>query len=330
MVSEEFLVDYLKLFSCNSNLRHFPCTIIYISTPNYFSGSMEVVNITATQCLHEASEQMKAKSEQLEAIGSDDKALEVLKKVKPLNELLQPLIDKVCDGLSKMGKIVGGATLPKDAGPENLAVFLETQHSCEVNVIMPMEEMSKILNGRRELLTEMYDHQAAELVRLTALLDEFKKKYESNLKRAVDLESKASVLAERSSAVLTATRELRPQITDAEAAYFKELQRYETSCNKWEGAVGQLEKDATTSCDAMSAGAIENGDVHCLVDLQDPQKLENCHKLLRGQGLTLKKMEKKVKESSNAVEQLSKIVSGLDSAESARLRLVGGDKENQK
>ena len=62
-------------------------------------------------------------------------------------------------------------------------------------MIMPMEEMSKILSARRDLLTEMYNHQAAELVRLTALLDEFKKKYESNLKRAVDLESKASVLA---------------------------------------------------------------------------------------------------------------------------------------
>mmetsp|Transcript_32071 Transcript_32071/g.59231 ORF Transcript_32071/g.59231 Transcript_32071/m.59231 type:complete len:1221 (+) Transcript_32071:86-3748(+) len=293
------------------------------------NGPMEVVNITATQCLHETSEQMKAKSEQLDAFDGDQKALEILKRVQPLPELLQPLIDKVCNGLSKMGKIVGGATLPKDAGPENLAVFLDTQHSCEVNVLMPMEEMSKILTARRDLLKEMYNHQAAELVRLSALLDEFKQKYESNLKRVLELESNALVLAERSSAVLTATRELRPQITDAEAAYFKDIQRYESTCNKWEGTVNELRTDATTSCDAMSAGAIEHGDVRCLVDLP-PQKIEMCHKLLHGEGQILKELERKVKESTVVVERLSKTISGLDSLDAARLRLIGGDKENQR
>ena len=176
---------------------------------------------------------------------------------------------------------------------------------------------------------EMYNHQSSELVRLTSLLDEFKSKYESNLKRVVALESKAAILAERSSAVLTATRELRPTITDAEAAYFKDLQRYETSCNKWESTVSRLEKESTTSCEAMSAGAIENGDVRCLVDLP-PQKVEVCHKLLGGEAQILKKLETKVKEASDNVEQLSKAISGLDSEDVARLRMVGGDKENQR
>jgi len=293
------------------------------------NGSMEVVNITAAQCLHETSEQMKVKSEQLDAADGDQKALEILLRVKPLPELLQPLIDKVCDGLSKMGKIVGGATLPKDAGPETLAVFIDTQQSCEKNILLPMEEMSKILATRRHLLQEMYEHQAAELVRLTTLLSEFKKKYESNVKRVVELESNASVLAERSSAVLTATRELGPQITDAESAYFQDLRRYETSCNKWDGTVNKLQNEATSSCDAMSAGAIENGDVQCLVDLP-PQKIAVCHKLLRGEGQMLKQLERKVKESSAVVNRISNTISGLDSADAARLRLIGGDKENQR
>ena len=292
------------------------------------SGSMEVVNITAAQCLHETSEQMKAKSKDNDASIGDDKNMEVLRKVKPLNELLQPLVDKVCDGLSKMGKIVGAATLPKEAGPEDLAILLDTQHSCEVNILVPMEEMSGILIARRELLQEMYNHQAAELVRLTALLDEFKAKYESNLKRVVDLEAKASILAERSSAVLTASRDLRPKVTDAESAYFKDLRRYETSCNKWDSAVNQLQRDAASTCDAISAGAIENGDVRCLVNLP-PEKIETCHKLLRGEKQALTEFEQKVKASSSVVEMLSRTISGLDSADTARLRLAGGDKENQ-
>ena len=130
------------------------------------------------------------------------------------------------------------------------------------------------------------------------------------------------------SAVLTATRDLRPKITDAEAEYFKNLRRYETSCNKWDSAVNQLQKEATSTCDAMSAGAIENGDVRCLVDLP-PEKIETCHKLLRGEKQALTELEQKVKASSSVVEMLSKSLSGLDSGDSSQLRLAGGDKENQ-
>jgi len=264
------------------------------------------VNVTAAHCLHETSELLEAKSVQTIAVHYDDKAMEALENVQPLHEVLQPLVSKICDGLSKMGKIVGGATLPKNVGPENLAVFLDTQHSCEINVIMPMEEISKVLGARRELLKEMHNRQAAELKRLSDMLVAFKQNYDANLERVVHLEANASILAKRSSAVLTATRDLSPQITDAEAAYFKELQRYETSCSKWQGTVEQIKKDASSSCDAMSAGSIENGDVQCLVN-SDPQNIHVCQKLLRGEGQMLKSLEKKVHESSNEVEQLLKM-----------------------
>jgi hypothetical protein len=292
------------------------------------SGPVEVINVTATQYLHESSELMKAKSEQLSASDGDDAALQVLKTVKPLHELLQPLVSDVSNGLSKMGKIVGGSTLPKDAGPEILSIFLETQRSCEVNVVTPIEQMSKILHSRRDLLKEMHDHQAAELERLTKLLDEFKEKHESNVKRVKELEATASKLAERSSAVLTASRSLHPHLTDAEAAYFKDLKRYESTCKKWDEKVSQLKKDATSSCDAMSAGAIQNGEVRCLVDLP-PGKIDICHKMLRGEAQLLKTLEQKVKDSSDIVEKISKSLSKGEAADAARLRLVGSDKENQ-
>ena len=289
------------------------------------SGSLEVINITATQCIHETSELMRIQSENTH---HGDTAFQALESVQPLHEILQPLIDRVCDGLSKMGKVVGGVTPPKDAGPETLALFLETEHSCKVNVLVPMEEMSKVLGARRELLKELYDHQAAELARVSALLDEFKETYTSHLERVGALENTASTLAERSSALLTATRELRPQITDAEAAYFKDLQRYEISCNKWQDTVDRLRNDATSSCDALSADAIGNGDVQCLVDLPPP-KVEVCHQLLRSEGQMLKKLEQKLKVSRDAVTQLSTICVGLDATSS--LALFGGDdKENQR
>ena len=291
-------------------------------------GSLELINITATQCIHETSELMRIQSENTHHSDSVDTAFQALESVQPLHEILQPLIDRVCDGLSKMGKVVGGVTPPKDAGPETLALFLETEHSCKVNVLVPMEEMSKVLGARRELLKELYDHQAAELARVSALLDEFKETYTSHLERVGALENTASTLAERSSALLTATRELRPQITDAEAAYFKDLQRYEISCNKWQDTVDRLRNDATSSCDALSADAIGNGDVQCLVDLPPP-KVEVCHQLLRSEGQMLKNLEQKLKDSRDAVTQLSTICVGLDATSS--LALFGGDdKENQR
>lgn len=48
-----------------------------------------------------------------------------------------------------------------------------------------------------------------------------------------------------------------------------------------------------------------------------------------GEAQLLKKIEQKVKDANDNMEQLSKAISGLDSEDAARLRLVGGDKENQ-
>lgn len=288
---------------------------------------MEAVNITATQCLYEASEQMNAKSEEFLISDGNDEALQALSKVQPLHEILQPLADRVCDGLSKMGKIVGGATQPKDAGPESLAIFIETQRSCDVNVIMPIEEMSRVLNARRQLLVEMHEHQAAELERLTKLLNEWKETYESHVKRVVELEKNASILAKRSSAVLTAARDLRPQITNAEADYFNELRRCETNCTKWESALKELSKKSVSQCESMTAGGMENGDVRCLVNLT-PEKIAMCHQLLQGEGKLLKQAEEKLKKSSISVKELSTAISGVHSIDTDRLRLIDSGKEN--
>mmetsp|Transcript_4614 Transcript_4614/g.9710 ORF Transcript_4614/g.9710 Transcript_4614/m.9710 type:complete len:972 (-) Transcript_4614:39-2954(-) len=291
------------------------------------NGTIEAVNVTATQCLYEASEQINAKSEELLISDGNDEALQALSKVQPLHEILQPLADRVCDGLSKMGKIVGGATQPKDAGPESLAIFIETQRSCDVNVIMPIEEMSRVLNARRQLLVEMHEHQAAELERLTKLLNEWKEKYESHVKRVVELEKNASTLATRSSAVLTAARGLRPQITNAEADYFNELRRCETNCTKWESTLNELSKKSVSQCESMTAGGMENGDVRCLVNLS-PEKIAMCHQLLQGEGKMLKQLEEKLKKSSISVKELSTAISGIHSIDTDRLRLLDSGKEN--
>lgn len=257
--------------------------------------------------------------DKLQAI--EDKAVpDILKNIKSLNELLQPLTDKVCNGLSKMGKIVGGNTMPKDVGPENLAVFIETQRSCAQNIVLPMEEITRIVSGRKDLMREMHESQSAELQRLTKLIDQLKTQCESNQKKVAELETTSATLASRSSAVLTATRDLRPQLTDAEIQYFKDLERYDMSCNKWEEQVKKISNDADATCKAMSASAIESGEVRCLVDLTE-DKIDICHKMLRGEKELLKKTEHKINRSAAALNQISP-------ADVAHQRSIEAEKEN--
>lgn len=245
--------------------------------------------------------------DRLHSLIEDDKTPDVLENVQPLGKELQPLTDKICDGLSKMGKIVGGNTLPRNVGPENLAVFIETQRSCG-NIVLPMEEMSRILTDRRSLMVEMHESQSTELERLSKLLDEFKSKCESNRQKVAELESVASSLVSRSSAILTATRDLRPQITNAEAVYFKELERYEMSCNKWDEQVKQITNEASASCKSMSSDAIESGEVRCLVDLPS-DKLKICHQMLLGEKELLKKTEYKLNHTGVVLNDVAAGVS---------------------
>lgn len=257
--------------------------------------------------------------DQLQAI-QDDSTPNILRNVKPLNELLQPLTDKVCNGLSKMGKIVGGNTKPKDVGPENLAMFLETQRSCGQDIVLPMEEITRIVNGRKDLMKEMNDSQLAELQRLGKLIDDLKSKYESSRKKVAELEAESTMLVSRSSAVLTATRDLRPQITEAEAQYFKDLERNEIKCNQWEDQVKQISNDADSTCKAMSAGAIENGEVRCLLDLP-ADKIDLCVQMMHGEKQLLKNAEHKINTAADGLDRIS-------SADTARIRMIEAEKEN--
>ncbi len=173
----------------------------------------------SAQCLQKTSEQMKAKSEQLDVAGGDQRSLEVLQRVKPLPELLRPLVDKVCEGLSKMGKI-----LPEDAGPEDLAVLLDTKRSCEKNVLLPMDlcprSLPPVVGSRNRCMSTRPPSWSVSPRCLTSS------------GRGASRTSDSSALAERCLAALTAARALRPQVTDADAAYFRDLRRHETTCNK--------------------------------------------------------------------------------------------------
>ena len=252
----------------------------------------------------------------------DESTPDVLRNVKPLYELLQPLTDKLCNGLDKLGKIVGSNTKPKDVGPEDLAIFLETKRSCGQNIIIPMEEMSIIMKSRKDFMKQLNESQSVELQHLTKLIDALKTKHESNRKKVAELEAESAILASRSSAVLTASRDLRPQITDAEVEYFRDLKRFESSCNKWEEQVKQITNNADSMCKVLSDSAIESGEVCCLADLS-ADKMEMCVKMLKGEKEMMKKTEHRINQSTTALNQLSL-------TDVARQRSIEDEKENIK
>ena len=274
---------------------------------------MEVADVTAAQCLHETSERMRSRSagagmpDDGGGGGGGDEALEVLSRVRPLSSVLQPLVDRATDGLARMGKIVGGSTAPADAGPESVAVFAATREGCSADVLTPLAEIAAALRGRTALLGEMRGHQSAEIERISALLDELRERRTESAALASELERSAGALASRSSAVLTAAREVRPRVTDAEAEYFRELRRHEASLGRVEGGVDATVVDARRARDGLVrlAGRGDDGDdaPRCLVDLPGG-KAELCRDLLRGEGQVLRRIEAGVTRSRAGLDGL--------------------------
>ena len=264
---------------------------------------MEVADVTAAQCLHETSERMRARAAGTCPPDGGDGALEVLDRVRPLSSVLQPLVDRATDGLARMGKIVGGSTAPSDAGPESVAVFAGTRESCAADVLAPLAEIAEALRGRTALLEEMRGHQSAELERIASLLDELRERRTRSADLASELERNAGVLASRSSAILTAAREVRPGVTDAEAEYFRELRRHEASLGRVGEGVDAAAGDAARARDVLvrlaergRGGGDGDEPPGCLVDLTE-DKAELCRDLLRGQGQVLKRIEAGVTRS---------------------------------
>lgn len=266
-------------------------------------GKTEAINLTAAQYLSEANNAdnttdiIVKTNEQKEA----DEALKAVEEIPSLQEEINPLLEKISKGLSGMSKVVGGSTKPHHITPGMLATFLSTKQSNEQDIIVHLRELHVLVTSRLPYLQSIRDHQSLQLSRLDDMIDKLEERMALTNERRKAIETNFKLLGQRSTDVLCTARDLTPTITEAERAYFQDIQRYETDCTKFEEKLNELR----INCRALREGVDSiQSDIQMKVELTKEQ-VDWCYALLEGKEQKMKESEAIIK--SNKV-QLNKIL----------------------
>jgi len=286
-------------------------------------GSVEAVDLTAAQYLHEASALATEEEEASSAgalvpapasLGTKsadlDRAVRAMEALPPLHEVIAPLMKQVATGLAGMGKIVGAATKPSDIDAAGLASVLETKARCEGEVVLPLAELREASSARARLLEEMILSQKEQLDSLRGTALELRNRLDKSMEHCAAVRDGCEELSGRSTAVLGAARDLAPALTEAEREYAAQLRRYDAQFSKWEGGVERLEEEAARACDAMRPcdGEIVGGSTLsgvCRI-LLGADEADMCRNLLRGQEIKIKRARTKVNEMKGMVQEVRK------------------------
>ena len=229
---------------------------------NLNTGQTEAINMTAAQYLNEDNDiddNLTRASKSSEEKESDE-ALKSLAEVPPLHDNVNPLLKKISTGLSGMSKIVGGSTKPCDITPGILATFLSSKHANEQDIIIPLRELHSLLVSRLPYLKSIRDHQKMQLRRLGEMMNELEERMKQTNEKLTANKTNSKLLSQKSTAILSTAREMAPTLTDAEQAYFKDIQRYDTECCKFEERLKELREQYKVLNDGID-DAIINDDV---------------------------------------------------------------------
>lgn len=227
-------------------LLYFNNTIIYLFTIISIAGSTESLNLTAAMYLNEAKHHLE--SENSSPLSFSDEAqeanetLKAMESMKPLYEQIKPYFEQVSSGLSNMTKIVGGSTNVRDISPGILATFLSMKQSSEQDIIIPMKELHLLIEARQRYNESMKQQQLEQVQQIKEKLQKLKAVAKATVEKRRMLESNTQLLSERSAAVLSTAREMSPSLTQAEIAYFKEIDRYQTLYQKHESTLDEIKK----------------------------------------------------------------------------------------
>ena len=296
------------------------CFHLFDSDPILPAGTTEAMNMTAAMYLHEAENQIEEEittpstdantntttNMPPDGLQQSNQALRVMESMPPLCEQIKPQIDTISNGLSTMMKIVGGATDPAQITPGSLATFLSTTQSSQQNILLPLREMHALASSRQKYLVTMRDVQLEQVKALKRTAEVLKDRMVATKEKMKLVESNMELLSHRSAGVLETVRDLSPTITEAEREYFKDVQRFAASCDKWENALGDIrgqckvlaENAAAVSALDASASLTASASVSPAIRLTPEQK-QMCENLLEGQNEILKGIKVTVKQMEN-------------------------------
>jgi hypothetical protein len=158
----------------------------------------------------------------------------------PLNEVLEPMLQKISTGLAGMAKFVGSQTPSSQVSPEMLAVALSVKERCDNEVVLPLLELKQTIRARRQVMKVMLIAQMKELSALKEGIRVMEDRMAGIKEQAQAAQVNAQELAKRSDAVLQASQDLMPTLTQAEYDYFQQLKRLKVMAENLDRAYGEL------------------------------------------------------------------------------------------
>jgi phage shock protein A len=251
---------------------------------------MVPVNVTEARYLHEMDHLIHGKVDEksqklLMNSNPSSGAVKQMEGVPPLYEKVEPLMKKITSGLGGMGKIVGSQTKCKDIQPDILAVAISVKERCDKEVVLPMLELKETVNARREALVKMREDQMQQIASLKHTVNTLQENIAAIEAKAETAQENSQGLAKRSTAVLQASQDLLPSLTQAEYNYFQQLKRLKANLENMQKGFSKIDKSLSTLRDNM-----EKGRLQCAVTLEQHQA-ENIDKILDGEETVLASVE---------------------------------------
>jgi hypothetical protein len=266
-------------------------------------GSMIPVNLTQSQTVHEMDTLVPKVSEQRRLFlassssSTTDDALRNVESTSPFYEVVEPLVKKINAGLSGMGKIVGSETRYTDIEPDTLAVANHLKQRCDEEVVLPLLELSKVIQRRREKLKAVVKSQVNQVALLKKTVSDLKERMGSITEKMKIAETNANSLSQRSSSALQSAKDMLPTITEAEYTYFQFLKRLDVRCKQDEDRLKRLNEVFAQQSEAV-------GEKQCELDDHEdaPRIVELAHKMLNSSDVALRTTRERLNESESRMK----------------------------
>lgn len=94
---------------------------------------------------------------------------------------------------------------------------------------------------------------------------------------------------------------LFPQVTEAESAYFKDMQRLRARCDHMEGQWKKLRERIATQCETLQEANISDS-----IKSIEPEIAQKANALLNHQAVVLKEIRSRMKKSDQQIASLAR------------------------
>lgn len=272
------------------------------------SGQLVAINLTETRYSCEMESLAVDSSSALLEFEAGDlsyterQLTQSLRDMKPLSDILHPLLRNVYQGISKMAQVGGSSTSLGEMTPNILAGAVAIQNQCEKEVLLPLVEMNEYVSARRSELATMYQNQIQQLKLLQAMISKLRERSASIEQKSEVVKFNAQSLARRSASVLQSTTYFLPTISEAEYSYFQQLKRIDSKSREWENEVERLKIKVSTLCDMY-----ENGATAGPLDISN-EELINFKTVLRASGKLIQEHSSKLDSAEGRIHDVARAV----------------------